>query len=212
MAKRRAPGQKEYNPLDDARGRLPIDDELIRAVVSDPAPINPPAPPPLARSEDSPPPAGNGIAAATLQATPQLSDLYAVVEEPKASDETLREDHRRDANPRRDERLQGKGIRLEKLTAYNKFLTTQTEKFELERLTARVSGALGASVKPSQLIRACLVLLLRAENEVIRRAERQPQVKRPSNTEAVALAEFDQLLAEILSHAFRDAGPIRPRR
>ena len=30
MAKRREPGQKEYNPLDDARGRLPIDVALLQ--------------------------------------------------------------------------------------------------------------------------------------------------------------------------------------
>jgi hypothetical protein len=199
MAKRREPGQKEYNPLDDARGRLPIDDELIRAVVSDPAPAPPPRPDERPYLTVVP----GGQNAPATAATPQP------VEEPRY-EEPRREDFRREGL-RRDERPAGKGMALEKLTAYNKFLTTQTEKFELERLTARVSGALGASVKPSQLIRACLVLVLRAESEVIRRAERQPRVKRPSNTEAVALAEFDQTLAEILSQAFRDAGPIKPR-
>ena len=201
MAKRREPGQKEYNPLDDARGRLPIDDELIRAVVSDTAPA------PLPRHDEKPhfsvvPGAQSAAAAAPAPAVPPLRE--------ERPEEPVREEFRRDPPPR-EERPARKGITLEKLTAYNKFLTTQTEKFEFERLTARVSGALGASVKPSQLIRACLVLLLRAENETIRRAERQPRLKRPSNTEAVALAEFDQTLAEILSQAFRDAGPIKHR-
>jgi hypothetical protein len=199
MAKRRDPGQKEYNPLDDARGRLPIDDELIRAVVSDTAPATMP------RHDEKPHltvvPGAQSAPAAAPAAQPFVEERH---------EEPLREEFRRE-EPRREERPARKGIILEKLTAYNKFLTTQTEKLEFERLTARVSGALGASVKPSQLIRACLVLLLRAENETIRRAERQPRVKRPSNTEAVALAEFDQTLAEILSHAFRDAGPIKPR-
>ena len=199
MANRREPGQKEYNPLDDTRGRLPIDDELIRAVVSDTAPA------PVPRHDEKPHlsvvPGASGAPAAAPAPQPFAEERH---------DEPLREEFRRE-EPRRDERTARKGITLEKLTAYNKFLTTQTEKFEFERFTARVSGALGASVKPSQLIRACLVLLLRAENETIRRAERQPRVKRPSNTEAVALAEFDQTLAEILSQAFRDAGPIKPR-
>jgi hypothetical protein len=39
----------------------------------------------------------------------------------------------------------------------------------------------------------------------MRRAEVEEPVKRPSNTEAVALAEFDQMLAELLAQAFRDA-------
>jgi hypothetical protein len=198
MAKRREPGQKEYNPLDDARGRLPIDDELIRAVVSDIAPAT--SPRPGEKSHLTVVPGVQSGPAAAPAAQPFVEERH----------EAPREEFRRE-ELRREERPAGKGITLEKLTAYNKFLTTQTEKFEFERFTARVSGALGASVKPSQLIRACLVLLLRAENETIRRAERQPRVKRPSNTEAVALAEFDQTLAEILSHAFRDAGPIKPR-
>ena len=149
MAKRRAPGQKEYNPLDDARGRLPIDDELIRAVVSDPAPANATPAPPRQRSDDAPATSDVSTSAPHVPPVPlamaaqqHLTDPHASVEEPRLFDEALRDDHRRDTTVRRDERLQGKGLRLEKLTAYNKFLTTQTEKFELERLTARVSGCL----------------------------------------------------------------------
>lgn len=166
MASRKEPGRKEYNPLDDARGRLPIDEDLIRSVVSTPQPA----------------PAREDAGAAPLPARERVAE----------------------------ERPQSPALTIEKLNAYNKFLTTPREKLELDRLAAHVSGALGVSVKSSQLIRACLVLLLRAENEVIRRAERQPRVKRPSNTEAVALAEFDQLLADLLAQSFRDAFP--PRR
>lgn len=165
MARRKAPGQKEYNPLDDGRGRIPIDDELIRAVVADSA-----TGPPLVEPAKE----------------PIRSMIPAVAAAPA-----------------------GKGIALERLTAYNKFLTTPTEKLELDRLAAHISGALGVSVKSSQLIRACLGLLLRAENEIVRRAERQPLMRRPSNMEAVALAEFDQILGDLLSQAFRDAFPLR---
>src|ERR1700686_3359497 len=131
MAKRREPGQKEYNPLDDARGRLPIDAELIRAVVADPAPA------PLPRHEEKTHltivPGAQSAPAAPPPARPSVEERQ---EEPQ------REEFRRE-EPRREERLARKGITLEKLTAYNKFLTTQTEKFEFERFTARVSGALG---------------------------------------------------------------------
>jgi hypothetical protein len=197
MAKRREPGQKEYNPLDDARARLPIDDELIRAVVSDPAGTA------LPRHPERPP-----FAAVPGAESAPAPDPQPVEEPPRV--ESRGEDFRREG-PRREEPPAGKGITLDKLTAYNKFLTTQAEKFEFERLATRVSGALGASVKPSQLLRACLVLILRAESEVVRRAERQPRLKRPSNTEGAALAEFDRMLAEILCEAFGDAGPVKPR-
>jgi hypothetical protein len=193
MAKRREPGQKEYNPLDDARGRLPIDDELIRAVISDPPPA------PTTHHDERPhfTIVPGAPAPAPYPEEVRHNPIPPAHAEPHAS--------------LREEPPAGQGSILEKLTAYNKFLTTHTEKFELDRFAARVSGALGASVKPSQLLRACLVLMLGAESEVIHRAEKQPRVKRPSNTEAAALVEFDQTLAEILSQAFRDAGPVKPR-
>jgi len=186
MAKRRDPKQKKYNPLDDARGRFPIEVDLVRDVIGEalPAGVQLPAPAEQAAAMQVTPPPVLSI----LDRSPDIPDI-------------------RVADPVPEKRLL-----VEKLTKYNKFLTTPREKLELERLTARLSGALGVSVKPSQLIRACLIHLLHAEHEIIRHAERQPTVRRPSNTEAVALAEFDQVIAEILSHAFRDAGPIRSKR
>ena len=35
MARRRDPGNKEYSPLDDAKGRLPIEEDLVRDVIGD---------------------------------------------------------------------------------------------------------------------------------------------------------------------------------
>jgi hypothetical protein len=159
MAKRRDPSNKEYNPLDDARGRLPIDLDLVRDVM----------------------------------AQPPAADTAAVYAPPPQTMPA------------------GKGIALEKLTKYNKFLTTPTEKLELERLAARISGALGVSVRTSHLIRACLIYLLEAENDIIKVAERFERPKRPSNAEAVALAEFDQLIAELLSLGFHEAGPLKKK-
>jgi hypothetical protein len=72
-----------------------------------------------------------------------------------------------------------------------------------------MSGALGVSVKSSQVIRACLIQLLHSESEIIRVAEKMDPPKRPSNAEAVGLAEFDQILAALLSQAFRQTKPIK---
>ena len=176
MARRRDPGNKEYSPLDDAKGRLPIEEDLVRDVI------------------------GDRVAVPSKGPEPRLTVVAAPVE-PVVSAMTSEE-----RPPMRN-----KTLVVEKLTKYNKFLTTPREKLELERLAAHVSGALGVSVKPSQLIRACLIQLLHAEHDIIRRAGQHPEPKRPSNTEAVALAEFDNLLAEMLSQAFRDAGPMKLR-
>src|SRR5512146_447165 len=123
MAKRREPGHQEYSPLDDARGRFPLDSmrELVR------------------------------------EATAAL---------PGASAET---------DPLKQPAC--KPAVLEKLTQYNKFLTTPSEKLELERLAARISGALGVSVRPSHLIRGCLIQLLHAEPDIIACAERHGRLK-----------------------------------
>lgn len=176
MAKRRDPGQKEYNPLDDARGRLPIDLDLVRDVMG-----------------------ATAAATATVIAPEPVIAPVVTFEQPRPEPEP---------EPEAEPEAQSKLMALERLTKYNKFLTTPTEKLELERLAARISGALGVSVRPSHLIRACLIYMLHAENEIIRRADRHEPLKRPSNTEAVALAEFDQVIAEILSQAFREAGPL----
>src|SRR5258706_16406826 len=114
MAKRREPGQKEYNPLDDARGRLPIDIDLVRDVINTAAAA----------------PRSSGAAVALMEITPPAN--------PEAAPAPV------------------KSMSVERLTKYNKFLTTPTEKLELERLAARYSRALGDSVSSSHLIRACL--------------------------------------------------------
>lgn len=198
MARRRDPGSKEYSPLDDARGRLPIEEDLVRDVIG-----ARPAPPVGAPARQ---PEGQQV-----PPRPQLTVVSALTEEtaaPTASTKPSSSGATHDERPA----PRGRPIVIEKLTKYNKFLTTPREKLELERLAAHVSGALGVSVKPSQLIRACLIQLLHAEQDIIRRAGQHPEPKRPSNTEAVALAEFDNMLAELLSQAFRDAGPIKFRK
>lgn len=209
MARRKEPGQKEYNPLDDARGRLPIEEDLIRDVVAE-RPLSEPAVPSMAEERAAAAPA---VVVPIASAAPHAVTPITVAEQEPEPEPEMRPAPTpiHPPTPPAPQRVGKPAIALEKLTAQNKFLTTPREKLELDRLAAHLSGALGTSVKPSQIIRACLNLLLRAEYEIMRRAERQPPIKRPSNAEAVALAEFDQMLAEILSYAFRDSGPIKPR-
>jgi hypothetical protein len=186
MGRRREPGQREYNPLDDARGRLPIESELVRDVLGDvPAPESA-RPAPLSVPK---------------RAEPQTEAPAAFAEEREGKSSSRGDEEERQGPVRK--------LVIEKLTKYNKFLTTPSEKLELERLAARMSGALGVSVKSSQVIRACLIQLLHSESEIIRVAEKMEPPKRPSNAEAVGLAEFDQILAAMLSQAFRQTKPIK---
>lgn len=190
MARRRTPGQREYNPLDDARGRLAIDPDLVRAVM-DP------------REESL---LSSAPATAPVAGPPVPSDSAAVVAQPPAPVSTAMMSGAAQTAPQAV--AAPKGLVVERLTKYNKFLTTPSEKLELDRLAARISGALGVNVRPSHLIRACLIHLLHAENEIIEQSQNTHPLRRPSNTEAIALAEFDQLIAEILYYAFRSAKPL----
>lgn len=190
MARRRTPGQREYNPLDDARGRLVIDPDLVRAVID---------------QRDDPPPAPAAVSGAA-PAVEQVQALPEPVPVPVAA--TAAAPLASAPGPT----VAPKGLVIERLTKYNKFLTTPSEKLELDRLAARISGALGVSVRPSHLIRACLIHLLHAESEIIEQAQNTHPLRRPSNTEAIALAEFDQLIAEILYHSFRAAKPLSGQR
>lgn len=184
MGRRREPGQKEYNPLDDARGRLPIESELVRDVLGD---------------VSAPEPARQPLLS-VVNRQERLTEPLAPPAPGREGKSSISGD---------DEEHPVRKLAIEKLTKYNKFLTTPSEKLELERLAARMSGALGVSVKSSQLIRACLIQLLHSESEIVRVAEKADPPKRPSNAEAVALAEFDQILAALLSQAFRQTKPIK---
>jgi hypothetical protein len=88
-------------------------------------------------------------------------------------------------------------------------LLTAEEEREVERLVDRMGEQLGASLKLSHMLRASLAVLCHAEQELLRRAAESEPLVRPSNGDAVALAQFEQALARLLSLALRDAPPVR---
>jgi hypothetical protein len=101
---------------------------------------------------------------------------------------------------------------LEKLYKYNKFLTTPSEKIQLERLATRITGTIGVSVKSSQLIRASLIQLIPGEEEIIKELGRAASIsEEPSNAEPVKMGEYDHFLANVFSQAFRRAKPLDNR-
>ena len=97
----------------------------------------------------------------------------------------------------------------EKLSREKRVLLSPSEERDIERLVARVAEAVGTPVKLSHLLRAYMVLLLHAENEIIKRAQQAPSMRRPPNGDPIALASFEQGVAQILSAALREAAPLR---
>jgi len=86
---------------------------------------------------------------------------------------------------------------------------SRSEERQIERLTDRMADELRTSLKLSHLLRAAVSVLLHAEEEIIHRLQGSAPLERPSNWDAVALAQFEHDLAKILSHALREAPPLR---
>lgn len=94
------------------------------------------------------------------------------------------------------------------ITRTKRVLLTPEEERDIERLVDRVAECIGASLKFSHLLRACMSLLCHAEAEITRHATAHPMA-RPANGDSIALAQFEQRLARLLSLALREAPPIR---
>lgn len=88
-------------------------------------------------------------------------------------------------------------------------MLSRSEERQVERLVDRMADQLQTSLKLSHVLRAAVSVLLHAEEEVIRKLEGIHALDRPSNWDAVALAQFEHELAKAVSHALRDAPPLR---
>lgn len=89
-------------------------------------------------------------------------------------------------------------------------LLPAAEREELDELVARLAGELGTRVKLSHLLRACLGLLRHSEEQLLKRARKARGLVRPANNEAIALAEFEEALTELVGSAFREATYRKP--
>lgn len=97
---------------------------------------------------------------------------------------------------------------LERRDREMRVLLTRTEERDVKRLVARLDAELRTPVKLSHVLRACMTMVLHAEEELVEQARRTTLI-RPGNGEAVELAEFERGLAQVFAGAFRDARPMR---
>jgi hypothetical protein len=95
------------------------------------------------------------------------------------------------------------------LTREKRVLLTPDEERQIERLVDRLGEQLGTSLKLSHLLRATMELLVHAEGEILRQAAALAPLPRPSNGDAIALAQFEHALSRLLSVALRDAPVLR---
>ncbi len=102
-----------------------------------------------------------------------------------------------------------KAPRTRSLNREKRVLLTPEEERQVERLVDRIAEHLGTSLKLSHVLRACMALLCHAETEILRHTSELHPLPRPANGDAVALAQFEQALARLLSKSLRDAPAIR---
>ena len=79
-----------------------------------------------------------------------------------------------------------------------------SEREELDDLVVKLAGELGTRVKLSHVVRSCLTLLRRSEEQILKRAGRARGLVRPTNHETIALAEFEDALTDLIDAAFHD--------
>jgi hypothetical protein len=170
----------------DERPYRPVEEALVRAVMS------PQEAEPIVETDS---PEGVQPTGVPLEATrPEPSVSETIVPEVQSNGRVV---------------VQTPTVTVEKLTREKRVLLSASEEREIEQLVSRIAGELGTPVKLSHMLRAYMILLLHAENEIMKRARQAAPLHRPPNGDPVALAGFEQRLAQILSLAFREALPLR---
>jgi 23S rRNA maturation mini-RNase III len=86
-------------------------------------------------------------------------------------------------------------------------LVTTAERDELDTLLNNLSKAVGARVKLANVLRASINQLLNAEEQIVHRAQRARSDfgARPANSDALALARFEDQLRDVVEAGLVDA-------
>lgn len=179
MARKHSPDHQRYQPVDEA---------FIRSVpfalgTTQPTSVNDEnSSPPLSQRSSAVPPPVKILPAAKVE---DFNDSFD--EQPETQTTLVPE-------------------RLEKPL---KFRVPRSERNDVMRIVSRLGEQLQTSVEWSHVGRALVVLLRHAESEIIKQARRNGPLTRPANDQAIALAEFEQRIAQVLLRAFRDVSPLR---
>jgi hypothetical protein len=96
----------------------------------------------------------------------------------------------------------------EKLAREKRVLLSRSEEREVERLVADLTDTLCTPLKLSHVLRATVLLLRHAREEILTESQRVGPLKRPHNGEAVALVAFEHDLAQIIDRSLRNSPPL----
>jgi hypothetical protein len=181
MARKHSPDHQRYQPVDEA---------FIRSV---PFALGTPHAAPQNREQKPAPAPGPPVPVSPFP-TP-ARELLTRAEDPDEPIEDQQESQTSPVPERLDKPL--------------KFRLARSERIDVMRIVSRLGDQLQTSVEWSHIGRALVVLLRHAESEIVKQARRSGPLTRPANDQAIALADFEQRIAQILLRAFRDVAPVR---
>ncbi len=85
------------------------------------------------------------------------------------------------------------------LKVIRRFKTTKEEAIKIDRATVNLAAQLGIRMDTSKLTRALWEIYLTHEQEILRSVQHVEGLgERPSNRDPIALAEFDEKLAQLI--------------
>lgn len=186
MARRTPPEQQEYRP---------VNEQLARSVLARRHPESAESQQTVAKLESPPP-------APSPETREQLDAPSKAAPEAKPADRAdnangNQKDQSTDEKPAKPKRKD--------LVREKRMLLTESEEEDLDQLVKGISAELGIRVKSSNVLRACLSLLLHVEPELRKQCKRYGKLgKRPSNNEPTQIATFEESLARLFDGAIRN--------
>jgi hypothetical protein len=215
MAKRAAPDERPYRPVDEA---------LVRSVLSPPAVSATATAPPEAEAfpsadsvttilldrlpaADPAGPARNGNGSAPIT-EPEAAAPYGLGEPVSPAAVSSPVTGEPATATREATEAPTPTPTLEKLIREKRLLLTPSEDLDMERLVVDLTERLGTPLKLSHVLRATVTLLRRARPELLAESRRVGPLKRPYNGDGAALVAFEQSLAQIIDRSLRSTTPL----
>lgn len=184
MAKRTPPNTEDYRPVNEqlarsvlSHRRQPTDENGER---SEPLEARPPAPP---MADETPPEPSK-----PSEEPPQRKVLSG----------------RRRKTAKRNAPSEAVRAKRKELVREKRMLLTASEDELFQDLVGSISSGLRVTVKSSNVLRACLTLLLHVQDELLKQCRRMEPLQRPRYDEPTSIVTFEEELARIFDSAIRN--------
>ena len=100
-------------------------------------------------------------------------------------------------------------LATQRQSVQKRFRVTESEEEDFEAFVLRIRKASKSKVDFSVVCRSLWTVVQHAENQVLEELRKANVPKRPGKHDTIALAEYEELWARLLSQALRQTGPLR---